>query len=73
MSRQRQSREAGGSALNGQHPSRKTRSQTWHIAPELHPTVAGVGKGGWGRNGRGGYGKENHGETIKNEMMGMIT
>lgn len=45
MSRQRQSRKAGGSALNGQHPSRKTRSQTWHIAPELHPTVTGVDKG----------------------------
>lgn len=56
MSRQRQSREAGGSALNGQHPSRKTRSQPWHIAPELHPTVAGGGKGGWGEEWEGGGG-----------------
>lgn len=52
MSRERQSWKAGGSALNGQHPSRKTRSQTWHIAPQLHPAVAGVHKG----RGRG-YGQ----------------
>lgn len=55
MSRERQSWKAGGSALNGQHPSRKTRSQTWHIAPQLHPTVAGVDKGKGG--GGGGAGK----------------
>lgn len=55
MSGQRQSRKAGGSALNGQHPSRKTRSQTWHIAPELHPTVAGLTKAG-GNGGMGGGG-----------------
>lgn len=43
--RERQSWKAGGSALNGQHPSRKTRSQTRHIAPQPHPAVAGVHKG----------------------------
>lgn len=38
----RQSWEAGGSALDGQDPSRKTRGQAWHIAPQLHPAVTGV-------------------------------
>lgn len=66
MSRQRQSRKAGGSALNGQHPSRKTRSQTWHIAPELHPAVAGVGKGGWGEEW--GEEWEGGGVTVRKTM-----
>lgn len=61
VSGQRQSRKAGGSALNGQHPARKTRSQTWHIAPELHPTVAGVDKGG----GRGEWGGVTIRKTIE--------
>lgn len=50
----KQSRKAGGSAFDGQHPSRETRGQTRHIAPQLHPAVTG-GRGGRedppGRNG----------------------
>lgn len=52
--RERQSWKAGGSALNGQHPSRKTRSQAWHIAPQLHPAVAEVHKGKGGGEAGGG-------------------
>ena len=37
-----QSWEAGGSALDGQDPARKTWGQTWHIVPQLHPAVTGV-------------------------------
>lgn len=54
VSRKRQSWKAGGAALNGQHPSRETRGQTWHIVPQLHPAVTGVDTGG-GENGEGEY------------------
>lgn len=68
--RERQSWKAGGSALNGQHPSRKTRSQTWHIGPQLHPAVTGVDKGKEGAGGgrRGKEGEEKGGYTARNTV-----
>lgn len=37
-----QSGETGGSALDGQDPTRKTWGQAWHIVPQLHPAVTGI-------------------------------
>lgn len=48
MAEKRQSWKAGGSALDGQDPSRKTWGQTWHIVPQLHPAVTGVHRTGGG-------------------------
>lgn len=60
---QRQSWEAGGSALDGQDTTRKTWGQTRHVAPQLHPAVTGV-------NHEGGR-EEDEGEEQEERKSGM--
>lgn len=65
----RQSWEAGGSAFDGQDPTRKTWGQAWHIAPKLHPAVAGVS--GTGRQGAEKE-EKGRGDSLRAQSIGKV-
>ena len=63
--RSRGSWEAGGAAFDGQDPPRETGSQTWDIAPQLHPAIT-AGGGEEERRGEEGRGEGDRKSTRLN-------